>query len=248
MRPRLLVQARGHDAAEQVAAHESAQARQKLGRPWPPQFPLRQAVAAQCGRDERRVRQRLRIQAAEEVVHGRIARHQHLAERLFAQHSPQHLANKAAQLTRAAQIVLQAAHDIGPVAGLRIERGLHAQHFAGGEIHHLGHQRGGTQVDYRTAPGARFNGHPRFVGEHRQRPLVYFHHDASRRGRAAGEAPAIAEFLFAKREPHRRRDRHFTFQHAHFAAAAGTLATAREFDPGLKQPVGQRLRPAGMEF
>ena len=37
-RPRLLVQARGHDAAEQVAADESAQAGQEFGRPRPSQL------------------------------------------------------------------------------------------------------------------------------------------------------------------------------------------------------------------
>src|ERR1019366_2306791 len=117
-RPRLLVQARGHDAAEQVAAHESTQAGQELGWSGPRQICFREAVAAQPGRDERRVSQRLHIEAAEEMVHRRIAGEQHLTEWLAAQHLPERFANDAAQLARVAQVVLQAAHHVGPVARL----------------------------------------------------------------------------------------------------------------------------------
>src|ERR1019366_10022669 len=77
---RLLVQARGHDAAEQVAADESAQAGQEFGRPWPSQVRALEAAAAQRGRGERRVSQGPHIEAAEEMVHRGIAGHQHLAE------------------------------------------------------------------------------------------------------------------------------------------------------------------------
>jgi ferredoxin len=131
-RPRLLVQARGHDAAEQVAADESAQAGQELGRPGPRQLPIREAVAVQRGRDERRVRQRLHIEAAEEMVHRRIARQQHLAEPLAAQHPPERLADGAAQFAGVAQVVLQPAHYVRSAARLRVE--------LAGERHHLGEQ------------------------------------------------------------------------------------------------------------
>ena len=85
------------------------------------------------------------------MVHRRIARQQHLAQRVAAQHPPERLANDASEFARMVKVVLQAAHHVGPVARLRIERGLDAKHLAAGEIHHLYHQRGRTQVDHRTS-------------------------------------------------------------------------------------------------
>ncbi len=124
------------------------------------------------------MRQRLHVEAAEEMVHRRIARHQHLLERLDAQHSSERFADEAAQFARPVQFVLQAAHHVGPVASLRVERGLDPLNFAAAEIDYLDDERGRAQVDNRTLPSARLDGHPRVVGEHAQRPLLHFDHNA----------------------------------------------------------------------
>ena len=68
--------------------------------------------------------------------------------------------------------------------------------------------------------------------EHAQGPLLHFDHHASRRGRAAGQPPAVADLLLAERAAHGRGDRHFAFQHTDFATAAGVARRRR----GIRRP------------
>src|ERR1039458_6200251 len=59
---------------------------QEFGWSWPSQVRIVEAVAGQRGCDKRRTGQRPNIETAEEIVHRRVARYQHLAERFAPQH------------------------------------------------------------------------------------------------------------------------------------------------------------------
>ena len=67
------------------------------------------------------------LEAAEEVVHGGVADQEHFFERLIRRASlasivPDGQAYEAAQLSGVSKVVLDAAHEVGAEAGLRIER------------------------------------------------------------------------------------------------------------------------------
>ena len=191
----LLVEVRRHDAAEQVAADESAEAGQERGRTRPSEFPIREAIAAERGRNKRRVRQGLHIELAEEMMHHGVARDQNLSQRLLAEHAAQRLTNYTTKFAAMGEFVLQAADTIGAEASLRIQCGFDALDFAAGEIHDLHDQRGGAEIDHRAASGARLDGDVGFVGEHRERPLFDFDNDRLRCFRTTRETPALREVL-----------------------------------------------------
>ena len=186
------------------------------------------------GGEERHRRQRLDAEAAKKVVHGGVARYEYLFQSAVAgqprQHLPESLSDHGGQFAGTPQVVLDAAHDVGAMPRLGVERRFDGQHLARREIHYLRHQRGGAQVDGRAETIARFERRRLLVREHRQRPLVHFHHDALARLGAAGQAPALGEFRLGQGLPHGRRDGDVAGKDADLAPAAGALAAARELD------------------
>ena len=168
------------------------------------------------------------------MVHGDIARNQHLFEnaaagrrasiwprvrRIMAVNSPGRRRSYWMRLV-----------DVGAMPRLGVERRLDGQHLARREIHQLRRQRGGAQVDYGAEARARFERRRLLVGEHRQRPLVHFHHDAVARLGAAGQTPAVGQLRLGQGLPHGRRNGNVAGKDADLAPATGGLAAARELD------------------
>ena len=185
------------------------------------------------------------------MVHGGVARNQHLFEGAAAGQARQHLAESLAdhggQFAGVPQVVLDAAHDVGAVPRLGVERRFDGQHLARREIHQLRHQRGGAEVDGRAEARARFERRRLLIGEHRQRPLVHFHHDALARLGAAGQAPALGELRLGQGLPHGCRDGNVAGKDADLAPATGALAAARELDAQFEKAVGQAAMRLGVD-
>jgi len=106
-------------------------------------------------------RQRFEAEAAEQVVHGCVADDDHAFERArvsgaFRQEVGRQGADLLARqvlqhaLVRTVQGEFNAAHDVGAVLGLRVERRAHAQHASGLPVHQLRHEGGGAQVHRET--------------------------------------------------------------------------------------------------
>ena len=230
----LLIKARGNHAGQQVAAHEAAEAGQELHLGAPAELPGAEAALPEFGGEERHGRQGLHAEAAKEVVHGGVAHNQHLFQGAAAGRPRQHLAQSPpdhdGQFTGVPQVVLYAAHDVGAVPRLGVERRLDGQHRARRQIHQLRHQRGGAEVDGRAQTVARFERRLAIVREHRQRPLLHFDHDALARLGAAGQTPALGEFRLGQGLPHGRRDGNVAGKDADLAPATGALPAARELD------------------
>ena len=113
---------------------------------------------------------------------------------------------------------------------LEVQRRFDVQHLARRAIHQLRHQRGGTQVDGGAEALARFERRALLIREHRQRPLVHFHHDALPPLGAAGQAPALGELRIGQGLPHGRRDGDVAGKDADLAPAAGAFPRRKGLD------------------
>ena len=220
-----LVHARGHDARQDVAAHEAAEAGHETVRRF------------EMDGFERGVRQRRGIQAIVEMQHGRVPADDQAGQRLAAREIGDHAVDGAVdgvfQLCPAfgPQRVFDAGHHVGAVDRLGIETAAHAEHGAGGEVDGLCHQGGGAEVDGDGAAGARMNGERTVVGQDGGFELADFESGAGGGAGVAGEDPAgrVLDWVIDS-----------ALQHAHAATAAAALAAAGELHAVGEQQVAKR--------
>ena len=112
---------------------------------------------------ERNARQRLDIDAAEQMVHGRVARQHYDADHLAARQPLDHLAeacaNRGGERGAVAQGEFDPAHHVRAVHRLRIERRFHGQDFGRAQVDGLQSQRGGAEINRDADAIGRFVDH-----------------------------------------------------------------------------------------
>ena len=168
------------DASQNVRANETADTRQEANdggsRKLPTQVFSGKALLLEMRRGEGDVRERLGIEAAEQVVHHRVADQHHFHDLLFAaggdidQHGSEEVANQDSEVIAALREA-NPAHHIGPMNCLRIQRRAQAKELSGREVQNLGNDRCGAQIDSHGETGAAGPSQLSIVGEHRHVPL-----------------------------------------------------------------------------
>ena len=249
-----LLDPRRHETRQDVAPDEPAQAWQKahprISRQRPAQpgrVEGRQAVPRGF---ERHVRQRLDIQAAEEVVHDRVADDRNSGYRPGAGargaiQLRQKLADGSAdqfhELARPrAERVLNAAHDVGAVGDLWVERGAHGEHVGGAEIEQLGDQRGRAEIDGDSEAFARRELETRFICEDSRVHLGDLEHPRPFGPGMAGQPPSGRELALGKEFTVRGGRLQRPFQNPDAAALAAAPAAAGKLHSVGEQHVAER--------
>lgn len=243
----------GEDAGEDVAADETAEARQKpdhhTGEVRPPQFVTPEDHFSQLRRLERGVRQRRRIQTGEQMVHGGVPHQNHFLHRRragrlraqFGQQSAKLLPDKVTQHERAAFLrgEVDPAHDVGAVNGLLIQSRAHRQHTTVRAVQQLQRQRRRTQVDRHPEPPLRRERDGGIIAQDGGLPLGHLEGQIPGHTRPATEPPAIRHLPGGEQSPVRFAGRQFTLRHPHPAPFATALAAAGKLDPVGEQRLAQ---------
>jgi hypothetical protein len=193
---------------------------------------------------ERDMSERFDVQSAEEVVHDGVAGKQDFANGTaggeFLDHRAERLADGAREDAGVAQFEADAAHQVGAVTALRVESGSDVEDFAGGQIEKLSSQGRGANVDGDAKSFGGFEGKRRVVGEDGRVPLINIQRDGTHRMRAAGEAPAVAQFFGGERLRHFGGDGNIAGDDTDAAAAAEHGAAARELHAAFEEDVFER--------
>ena len=243
------MQSRRHDTGQNVASDKAPETwqetqtgalRKPVERPSGERHPvLRPAL-------KRDVREGLHIQAAEQVMHHRVAHDDHVDQRRAARDLRHHLANAAADARRQPASVaprhgaLHAAHDVASERGLRIESRPHGHHVPGRQVHPLRHHRSRPQIDGDSEAFARPESEAPLVAEHRRLPLCDLQSDVFPRPQVASQPPARFDLRAGERPPVFRTRPRVPRQQPDPASLAAAQPSARKLDTMGEQQILQR--------
>jgi len=184
------------------------------------------------------VRERLDIDAAEQVMHHGIAHDRDVPHRAipcprrrqFGDQCAHALPDEACERLRSAgrQAELHPAHDVAAVDCLGVQRRPHRQDVAGAEIEQLPDQGGGPQIDGNGQPLARRELKGGIVGQDGGVPLRDFERQGNVRPGVAGQPPAFGELASREQGGLLRRYRQRPLQQLHPAPLAAAPAAARK--------------------
>ena len=256
-----LVQARGENPRQNIAAHKPTQARQKAyPRPASPS-PITdvQRLQAKLLRLERVPRKGLNIQPAKQMMHDRIAHHHDIPNLRFRHprgkyqlrdQAPHLRANQIAELILSLLLEREAnpAHHIGAKPRLPIERGGHRQHARGREVQQLGGEGGSSQIDRHTVAGPRREVKGRVIHQNRCVPLAQLDHQIILKRTLTGQSPTVRKFVRTQALALRGIDFHASIENANPAAAAPPLPAARELNALGEQQITQRRAPRSRQL
>ena len=136
--------------------------------------------------------------------------------------------------------MMNAAHHIGTVSCLRIQRRLHGTDTPRLQIDKLGDKRGCTQVDGYAQSFPRLKLELRVIDENCRIPLPQFNFKISLGNTLAGQPPSLLDFFFGKDFSLRSIQSCCASQQPNAASPAAAAAAARELYSMLKQQVPQR--------
>ena len=247
--PLAVAQAHGNDPCENIGADEAAQAGEESyaarGRQGPIElFGSEMLLAVIFGR-KWGVRQRLDIQAGEQVVHYRIADQDHLAHFRGAlagqcrSHFPDGVPDQRRQCG-AGQGKQHPAHHVRAVSALRIERRAHSEHLAGRQVEQLRGNRSRPDIDGNSEACAAGPLEPGGVDEHGRHPLSNLELQRRFGTSTACQAPALRQFLFGKNELVADAGGQLAFDHAHTAPAAQVRSAAGKLHALFREDIGKR--------
>jgi hypothetical protein len=214
------VQARRQHPRQQVAAHEPTQHGKEahpqtggevrttnaVGAARPAEFVGAKDLCLRRFRFEGVHREWRQIQPAEEVMHHGVA-DQHdvfqpvsgnagVGQQVLDQ-PPDLFANQPDEFRLNASVHrrLDAAHDVGPVSRLGVQRCPHRQNSARLQIQQLGRQRGGSEIDRHAKAFPRGDVERCVVGEDRGFPLGQIQHQIPQHMRLARKSPPLGQFI-----------------------------------------------------
>ncbi len=243
----------GKNSGKNVRSHKTAQATLKAnaaGR-WqrPIQFVRPETLRAQMGRMERRMRKRLNIQPAKQVMHYRVADQNNFDNLLFAavrqlgDHLPQSKAHDRGQIG-SLQNRVNPAHHIRPERCLGIESGLDAaklclvaKSIICAAIVVVPRSMAIPRPDL---PAPEKDG---VVREHIHAPLAALKNQRRLRTRLAGETPSIGKFACRENRTVRFGNRKRSFEYADAASTAESCSAAWKLNArSASADAGARLR------
>ena len=241
---------------EDVAPHKSADTGQKPNPARRRQGPVElggcENLLVHPVGDKRSVGERQDIEPRKQVVHDGIAREHDFSQfgAALAGQVDRHCADGAAYQWRQARIGKRkqhAAHHIGAVSALRIQRSAQTEHLARGQVEHLCRDRRGADIDGNAEAGAAFALERCAVGEHRRDPLTDLELERRVRPGTARQAPALRQFIFGEHDPVGNPRGKRSVHYANPAAAAHVRTAAREFYAVFGQDIRQRRAPLHFE-
>lgn len=250
-----LVQPRRQDPGQNIAADESSDARQeshdRVAAQPPAQIRGAKGLQPVILGFERVMRERLKIDAAKEMVHHRVAHEDDIPQvRLILANAFEEVFDQFANLfSRQPRQLglalprdreLDAAHDVRAVTGLRVQGRPDAEHAPAAQIEQLGNEGRGAQIDGDAQPGLRRKIKPRIIGQDRNLPLGDFKGRIRFGPGLARQAPAGIDLRSRQRSRFDFRNRRWRSEHADSTSFAAAAPAAGELDAVSEEMIVQR--------